>query len=81
MNMSSLDSELKEIELDQFGLNRLLLNLILQIFIKNNIDDPNDIMNSISEYLDLPTDCSAINSIANQLNIMKAENSWIWIIS
>lgn len=79
--MSSLDSELKEIELDQFGLNRLLLNLILQIFIKNNIDDPNDIMNSISEYLDLPTDCSAINSIANQLNIMKAENSWIWIIS
>ena len=79
MDLSSISSQLNQIELDQFGLNKILINLILQIFIKNNIDDPNDIMSSISEYLDLDINSSIINTLASQLNIMLVNNNWIWI--
>ena len=79
MNMSNITNELNRIEVDQFGLNRLLLNLILQIFIKNNIDDPNDIITTISEYIDIPEDSSIIIALANQLNITNINNNWLWI--
>ena len=77
--MSNITNELNRIEVDQFGLNRLLLNLILQIFIKNNIDDPNDIITTISEYIDIPEDSSIIIALANQLNITNINNNWLWI--
>jgi len=79
MDLSSISSQLNEIELNQFGLNKILINLILQIFIKNNIDDPNDIMVSISEYLDIDIGSSIINNLASQLNIMFSHNNWVWI--
>ena len=79
MDLSSISSQLNEIELNQFGLNKILINLILQIFIKNNIDDPNDIMVSISEYLDIDIGSSIINNLARQLNIMFDHNNWVWI--
>ena len=79
MDLSSISSQLNEIELNQFGLNKILINLILQIFIKNNIDDPNDIMVSISEYLDIDIGSSIINNLASQLNIMFSHNNWVWV--
>ena len=36
MDLSTLAEQLNAIELEQFGLNRILLNLILQMFLKNN---------------------------------------------
>ena len=79
--MTNIMDELNNIEVDQFGLNRLLLNLILQIFLKNNIDDPNDIMATISDYIDIPITSPIIGSLAAQLNIMNVDNNWIWIIN
>ena len=79
--MTNIMDELNNIEVDQFGLNRLLLNLILQIFLKNNIDDPNDIMSTISDYIDIPITSPIIGSLAAQLNIMNVDNNWIWIIN
>lgn len=81
MDMTNIMDELNNIEVDQFGLNRLLLNLILQIFLKNNIDDPNDIMSTISEYIDIPINSPIIASLASQLNIMNLDNNWIWIVN
>ena len=81
MDMTNIMDELNNIEVDQFGLNRLLLNLILQIFLKNNIDDPNDIMVTISEYIDITINSPIIASLASQLNIMNLDNNWIWIVN
>lgn len=79
MDLSTLAEQLNMIELDQFGLNRILLNLILQMFLKNNIDDPNDIMNCIAEYLEQPINSSIVFNIASNLNIMYVNNTWVWI--
>ena len=61
MDMLSVITEINRIELDQFGLNKILLNLILQMFIKNNIDDPNDIIATISDYIDVPINSPLIS--------------------
>tara|TARA_B100001093_G_scaffold520417_1_gene615640 strand:- start:7360 stop:7605 length:246 start_codon:yes stop_codon:yes gene_type:complete len=79
MDLSSIANELSNIESNQFGLNKLLLNLILQIFLKNNIDDPNDIIITISEYLDVNPTSTLIIQLANQLNIMWNGSNWVWI--
>ncbi len=79
MDLNSLTDSLNEIEIDEFGLNRILINLIIQIFIKNDITDPNDIMNTISQYLELDNNNSVINLIASKLNIMNTGNTWTWI--
>ena len=70
--------ELNNIELDQYGLNRILINLILQMFIKNNVDDPNDIIYTIADYMTLQVESPVIGIIAGQLNIMNVEDQWIW---
>ena len=79
MNLSTIAEQLNAIELDQFGLNRILLNLILQMFLKNNIDDPNDIMNTIAEYLEQPVNSNIVMNVASNLNIMYVNNIWVWI--
>ena len=79
MDLSSIANELSNIESNQFGLNKLLLNLILQIFLKNNVDDPNDIIITISEYLDVNPNSTLIIQLANQLNIMWNGSNWVWI--
>ena len=80
MDMLSVITEINRIELDQFGLNKILLNLILQMFIKNNIDDPNDIIATISEYIDVPINSPLITALASQLNIMNVNNNWVWVV-
>lgn len=72
--------ELNNIELDQYGLNRILINLILQMFIKNNVDDPNDIIYTIADYMSVQVESSVIGIIAGQLNIMNVEGRWIWCV-
>lgn len=79
MDLSSLSESLNQIENNEFGLNHILINLILQIFIKNNIDDPNDIINTISDYLEQDTNSLIILTIANKMNIMKSNGIWVWI--
>ena len=79
MDLSELSRSLINIEDDEFGLNRILINLILQIFIKNNITDPNDIMCSIAQYLELNMDNPIILTIANKLNIIWNGNNWVWV--
>ena len=79
MDLSSIANELSNIENNQFGLNKLLLNLILQIFLKNNMDDPNDIITTISEYIEIDQFNPLIIQLANQLNIMWNGNNWCWI--
>ena len=79
MDLSTLSEQLNVIELDQFGLNRILLNLILQMFLKNNVDDPNDIMSCIAEYLEQPINSSIVFNVASNLNIMYVNNNWVWI--
>ena len=74
-----ISDSLNEIELDEFGLNRILINLILQIFIKNEITDPNDIINSIIQYLELNPDDEITYIIANKLNIINQNGIWIWV--
>lgn len=80
MDMTNMIDELNNIELDQYGLNRILINLILQMFIKNNVDDPNDIIYTIADYMSVPVESSVIGIIAGQLNIMNVEGRWIWCV-
>ena len=80
MDMEELTTEIDRIEYDQFGLNKILINLILQIFIKNNVDDPNDIINTIADYMSVSVESSIISTIAGQLNIIKLDDSWIWCV-
>ena len=77
--MTLLKESLNQIELDEFGLNRILINLILQIFIKNEITDPNDIINTIIQYLDIEYNNPIIYLIANKLNILNQSGNWIWV--
>ena len=79
MDLSDIADELMKIDKDQYGLNKILLNLILQIFLKNNVDDPNDIVITIAEYLDLNSNSSLIIALAHQLNIMWNGNNWVWM--
>ena len=78
MNMSSITDELNRIEIDQYVLNRVLLNLIKQMFIKNNIDDPNDIIYTIADYIDIHHESPIITTIALQLNIINLDGKWVW---
>lgn len=80
MDMTNMIDELNNIELDQYGLNRILINLILQMFIKNNVDDPNDIIYTIADYMSVQVESSVIGIIAGQLNIMNVEGRWIWCV-
>ena len=79
MDLSDIADELMKIDKDQYGLNKILLNLILQIFLKNNIDDPNDIIITIADYLNINNNSSLIYALAHQLNIMWNGTSWVWI--
>ena len=79
MDLSSLYEGINEIESNEFGLNRVLINLILQMFLKNNIDDPNDIINTIAQYLDIECHTPLIHIIAGKLNIMWQTDRWIWV--
>lgn len=80
MDMTNMIDEINNIELDQYGLNRILINLILQMFIKNNVDDPNDIIYTIADYMSVPVETPVIDIIAGQLNIMNVEGRWIWCV-
>lgn len=80
MDMTNMIDELNNIELDQYGLNRILINLILQMFIKNNIDDPNDIIYTIADYMSVQVETPVIGIIAGQLNIMNVEGRWTWCL-
>ena len=77
--MSSLFEGINDIESSEFGLNRVLINLILQMFLKNNINDPDDIINTISQYLEVECHCQLIHIIAGKLNIMWQTDRWIWV--
>lgn len=79
MDLSDLTNSLQQIEDNEFGLNRILINLILQIFIKNNITDPDDIISSIAEYLDTQPHTPIIHVLAGKLNIMWINNKWVWV--
>lgn len=79
MDLSDLTNTLQQIENNEFGLNRILINLILQIFLKNNITEADDIMISISQYLDLEPNAPLIHIIANNLSIMFVDDKWIWV--
>ena len=79
MDLSNLTNSLNNLEDNEFGLNRILINLILQIFLKNNITDPDDIIISIADYLDIDLHSEVIHILANKFNIMWANNKWIWI--
>ena len=79
MDLSSLSDSLEEIRIDEFGLNQILINLILQIFLKNDITDPNDIINSIAQYLNIENNLPLINLIASKLNIILVNQNWCWI--
>jgi hypothetical protein len=79
MDMSDLNCALCNIEDDEFAFNKILINLILQMFIKNNVDDPNDIILTIAQYLECETNTSFIHNLASKLNIMWTGNTWVWI--
>ena len=79
MDLTDLTASLNQIEDNEFGLNRILINLILQIFIKNNITDANDIIVSIAQYLDTEPHTQLIHSLAAKLNIMWSNDKWIWV--
>jgi len=79
MDLNSLTQSLSQIEDNEFGLNRILINLILQIFIKNNITEPDDIIISIAEYLDTQPHTELIHMLAGKLNIMWSNDKWIWL--
>ena len=79
MDLYSLSDSLEEIRIDEFGLNQILINLILQIFLKNDITDPNDIINSIAQYLNIENNLPLINLIASKLNIILVNQNWCWI--
>ena len=79
MDLSELTTSLNQIEDNEFGLNRILINLILQMFIKNNITDPDDIIISIAEYLDTEPHTPLIHCLAGKLNIMWSNCKWNWI--
>lgn len=79
MDLTELSSSLNEIENSEFGLNRILINLILQIFIKNNMTDADDIIISIAQYLDTEPHTQLIHILAAKLNIMWSNDKWIWV--
>ena len=79
MDLTDLTASLNQIEDNEFGLNRILINLILQMFIKNNITDADDIIISISEYLDTHQHTPLIHSLAAKLNIMWSNDKWVWV--
>ena len=79
MDLSSLSDSLEEIRIDEFGLNQILINLILQIFLKNDITDPKDIINSIAQYLNIENNSALINLIASKLNIILVNQNWCWV--
>ena len=81
INMSNMTYELNRIEIDQYALNQLLINLIKQMFIKNNIDDPNDIIYTIADYIDIHYESPIITTIALQLNIINLDGKWVWHIN
>ena len=76
MDMSDMSSSLEQVSIDQFGINKILCNLILQMFLKNNVDEPAEIVNTIAQYLEL-----TIEGIANELNISFINGIWVWIIT
>ena len=49
--------------------------------VKNNVDDPDEIVNTIAEYLELPVNSHIIEGIANELNISFINGIWIWVIN
>ena len=81
MDMSDMSSSLEQVSIDQFGVNKILCNLILQMFLKNNVDEPDDIVNTIAQYLELPIDCPIVEGIANELNISLINGIWVWVIN
>ena len=81
MDMTDMSRSLEQVSIDQFGTNKILCNLILQMFLKNNVDDPDEIVNTIAEYLELPVNSHIIEGIANELNISFINGIWIWVIN
>ena len=81
MDMSDMSSSLEQVSIDQFGINKILCNLILQMFLKNNVDEPDEIVNTIAQYLELTIDSPIVEGIANELNISFINGIWVWIIT
>ena len=81
MDMSDMSNSLEQITIDQFGVNKLLVNVILQMFLKNNIDDPEEIINTLSDYLEVPVNSSIMVTLANELNISFINGLWVWVIN
>ena len=81
MDMSNMSSFLEQLSIDQFGVNKILCNLILQMFLKNNVDEPDEIVNTIAQYLELPINSSIVEGIANELNISFINGIWVWVIN
>ena len=81
MDMSDISNSLEQITIDQFGINKILVNVILQLFLKNNVDDPQDIVNTISEYLEVSVNSKIIETVANELNISLINGLWVWVIN
>ena len=81
MDMSDISSSLEQVTIDQFGINKILVTVILQMFLKNNIDDPDDIVNTIAEYLEVSVNSQIIETVANELNISFINGIWIWVIN
>ena len=79
--MSNMSSSLEQLSIDQFGVNKILCNLILQMFLKNNVDEPDEIVNTIAQYLELPINSSIVEGIANELNISFINGIWVWVIN
>ena len=81
MDMSSMSNSLDQVSIDQFGINKILCNLILQMFLKNNVDEPDEIVSTIAQYLELTIDSPIVEGIANELNISFINGIWIWVIN
>ena len=81
MDMSDISRSLEQVTIDQFGINKILVNVILQMFLKNNVDDPDDIVNTLAEYLEVSVNSQIIEIIANELNISLINGIWVWVIN
>ena len=81
MDMSSMSNSLDQVSIDQFGINKILCNLILQMFLKNNVDEPDEIVSTIAQYLELTIDSPIVEGIANELNISFINGIWVWVIN
>ena len=79
--MSDISRSLEQVTIDQFGINKILVNVILQMFLKNNVDDPDDIVNTLAEYLEVSVNSQIIEIIANELNISLINGIWVWVIN